>query len=88
VWPAVVESIIRTHRGVAQVAVAGREDPEWGQRVVAWVVPTRDGPVPSLAELRDLVRHQLAAFAAPQELELVSGLPTTPIGKVVRSRLR
>jgi O-succinylbenzoic acid--CoA ligase len=87
VWPAAVESILRTHAGVAQVAVAGRDDPEWGQRVVAWVVPHPDRPPPTLAELRDLVRSQLAAFAAPRELELVSGLPTTAIGKVVRSRL-
>jgi O-succinylbenzoic acid--CoA ligase len=87
VWPAAVEAILRTHRGVAQVAVAGRPDAEWGQRVVAWVVPGPDGP-PTLSELRDLVRNQLAAFAAPRELEVVAALPTTALGKVVRSQLR
>jgi o-succinylbenzoate---CoA ligase len=88
VWPAAVEAVVRTHPGVAQVAVAGRDDPEWGQRVVAWVVPRSEGPTPTLAELRELVRSQLAPFAAPRELELVERLPATAIGKVVRSQLR
>ena len=88
VWPAAVEAIVRLHPGVAQVAVAGRRDPEWGQRVVAWVVPRPEAAAPTLDELRGLVRDQLAAFAAPRELELVERLPTTTIGKVVRSQLR
>ncbi len=45
VWPDVVERILMAHPGVAEVAVWKRPDPEWGERVVAWVVPTDDGPV-------------------------------------------
>lgn len=87
VWPATVEAILRRHPGVAQVAVAGRDDPEWGQRVVAFVVASPGGPVPTLDALRGMVSDELAAFAAPRELELVESLPTTAIGKVQRSRL-
>jgi O-succinylbenzoic acid--CoA ligase len=88
VWPAQVERLIRGHPGVADVAVAGRSDPEWGQRVVAWVVPAPGRPAPSLVELRATVADGLAAFAAPKELVVVDCLPVTSNGKVRRDRLR
>ena len=51
VWPDLVERVLIAHPGVAEVAVWKRSDPEWGERVVAWVVPSDDAP--SLDELRD-----------------------------------
>lgn len=82
VWPAAVERVLRTHPGVAEVAVAGRPDPEWGQRVVAWVVPTDPGAPPVLDDLRAHVKEALPAYCAPRELVLVADLPRTPSGKV------
>lgn len=87
VWPAMVEPILAGHPGVAEVAVAGRPDREWGQRVVAFVVPAAGQDPPRLEELRHLVRSQLAGFAAPRELVLVDRLPKTAIGKVQRGLL-
>lgn len=87
IWPAPVEAAIRAHPGVTEVAVAGRPDPEWGQRVVAWVVPTDPSSPPSLSELRDLVGERLARFAAPRQLVLTESLPRTSIGKVRRDEL-
>jgi O-succinylbenzoic acid--CoA ligase len=87
IWPGPVEDVLRTHPGVADVAVAGRPDPEWGERVVAWVVPTAGGPPPTLDQLRSLVRDELAAYAAPRELIVVATLPRTSIGKVRRALL-
>lgn len=87
VWPAPVEAILRQHTGVAQVAVAGRPDPEWGQRIVAWVVPAAGTDPPTLDQLRELVKGQLAAYAAPRELRLTDSLPTTSIGKIRRQAL-
>ena len=85
VWPVAVEAVLAEHPKVAEVAVVGRPDPEWGQRVVAIVVPAGDQP--SLDELRAWVRERVAPWAAPKELELVATLPRTGIGKVRRSAL-
>jgi O-succinylbenzoic acid--CoA ligase len=85
VWPTPVERILERLPSVFQVAVAGRPDPEWGQRVVAWVVPS--GDIPSLEELRDAVKAELPAYAAPKELVLVRELPRTALGKVRRNLL-
>jgi O-succinylbenzoic acid--CoA ligase len=69
------------------VAVAGRPDPEWGQRVVAWVVPRRPATPPTLASLRRLAKDALPAYYAPKELVLVTGLPKTAAGKTRRAQL-
>ncbi len=87
VWPDAVEQVLDGHPGVAEVAVVGRPDPEWGQRVVALVVPADPAAPPTLAELREAVHAELPAYAAPQELELVAALPRTSLGKLARARL-
>jgi O-succinylbenzoic acid--CoA ligase len=86
VWPEAVEQALRAAPGVADVAVAGVDDPEWGQRVVAFVVPLA-GEVPSLNSLRAVVRSILPAFMAPRELRLVDSIPRTALGKPARHRL-
>jgi len=88
VWPIAVERILRQHPGVDEVAVSGRPDPEWGEQVVAFVVPADAAAPPALEELRALVRAELAAYAAPKELVLLSCLPKTPTGKLRRGALR
>jgi O-succinylbenzoic acid--CoA ligase len=87
VWPEAVESVLRTHPAVAEVAVAGRPDPEWGARIVAYVVPAEAVDPPHLDDLRGHVKETLPAFAAPRELVLVPSLPRTALGKVRRSAL-
>jgi O-succinylbenzoic acid--CoA ligase len=87
IWPAPVEEALRAHPGVAEAAVAGRPDPEWGQRVVAWVVPRDPSSPPSLAALREVVSERLAPYAAPKELVITDALPRTAIGKVRRGQL-
>jgi O-succinylbenzoic acid--CoA ligase len=88
VWPHAVEAAIAAHPSVSEVAVGGRPDPEWGDRVVAWVVPTNPAEPPDLASLRTFVADQLPAYAAPRELVLVGRLPRSAIGKVARQELR
>lgn len=82
VWPEPVEAVIATMPSVAEVAVAGVPDAEWGQRVTAWVVP--QGDAPSLAAVRRHVIDQLPAFCAPKELHVVDSLPRTALGKIQR----
>jgi O-succinylbenzoic acid--CoA ligase len=84
VWPAAVEAVLRRHPSVAEVAVGGRSDPEWGERVVAWVVPRTGAVAPTLEGLRAMVKEELAPWAAPRDLVLVESLPKTATGKVRR----
>jgi O-succinylbenzoic acid--CoA ligase len=88
VWPEEVERVLSAHPKVAEVAVAGRPDPEWGAHVCAFVVPaTMDGP-PTLEELRSHAAERLARFKLPRELRLVPAIPRTSTGKVRRGELR
>ncbi|MBI2709487.1 MAG: AMP-binding protein [Actinobacteria bacterium] len=84
VWPGPVEAVIATHPAVAAVAVVGRRDPDWGERVVAVVVPRTGVARPSLDALRDHVKATLPPWCAPRSLELVDALPRTALGKVRR----
>ena len=85
VWPQAVEAVLSEHPGISDVAIAGRPDTEWGQTVVAYVVP--NGDPPSLDELRDHVKASLPAFNAPRVLILVDVVPRTALGKIVRTSL-
>jgi O-succinylbenzoic acid--CoA ligase len=80
VAPQAVEAALREHPEVADAVVFGRPDEEWGQRVVAAVVPA-DGARPSLAALRPWVTERLGAPAAPWELHTIVAVPTLHTGK-------
>jgi O-succinylbenzoic acid--CoA ligase len=84
VWPAAVERVLAEVPGVADVAVVGRPDPEWGRRVTALVVPTDPAAPPTLEDLRAAVKAVLPAHAAPRSLELVDAIPRTALGKIRR----
>ena len=89
VSPIAIETQLATATGVADVAVVGVEDAEWGQRVVACVVPTDSTTPPTLAALRDAGRAAgLRAAELPRELRFVATIPRTPGGKIIRTRLR
>jgi o-succinylbenzoate---CoA ligase len=87
VRPEDVEAAIRGHPAVAEVAVAGRDDPRWGRRVVAFVVATDPSAPPSLNELRDFAAGRLPRSQAPREVVIVDDLPRTAAGKLRRSAL-
>jgi o-succinylbenzoate---CoA ligase len=87
VSPTEVERVLAAHPGVADVCVAGRPDPEWGQRVVAFVVPAAPADPPALDELRAFARGELAAPKLPREVVVVAAIPRTPGGKPLRRLL-
>lgn len=87
VWPQEVEAALHAHPKVAEIAVGARPDPEWGQRVVAFVVPADPADPPTLEELREAASRRLPRHKAPRELVLLPELPRTVPGKLRRSAL-
>jgi O-succinylbenzoic acid--CoA ligase len=87
VSPTEVERVLAAHPAVADVCVAGRPDPEWGQRVVAFVVAAEHGEPPTLADLRAFAREELPAAKLPREVVLLPAIPRTPGGKALRRLL-
>lgn len=87
VWPEPVEAILRQHPAVADVAIAGTPDVEWGQLVTAYVVPVDRARPPTLDDLRALVKAHLAAFNAPRRVVIVDEVPRTALYKVKRAHL-
>jgi o-succinylbenzoate---CoA ligase len=83
---AVVETLL-SHPEVVDAAALGREDEEWGEVVVAAVVPRDRGVPPTFAELREHVMTQRPAAFAPQEITVVEAIPRGPLGKVPRAVL-
>jgi acyl-CoA synthetase (AMP-forming)/AMP-acid ligase II len=86
IYPREVEEALMTHPGVQAVAVVGRPDPEWGEAVVAFVVPA-EAP-PTVEELDRACIERIARFKRPKEYHLVEALPTNNYGKVLKRELR
>jgi O-succinylbenzoic acid--CoA ligase len=76
-----VADVLSAHPDLADVAVTGVDDPVWGHRLVAVVVPRRVGRAPSLAELREWSADRLPAAARPRGLVVVAALPRLGSGK-------
>ena len=78
-----VEDVLRTHPAIAECAVVGIEDPVWGQRVAAAIVPA-PGHRPDLKSLRAWGKTQMAVYKVPSRALLVDALPRNPMGKVTK----
>jgi long-chain acyl-CoA synthetase len=89
IYPAEIEAVLMEHAAVADVAVFGLPDDEWGQRVQAVVEPAAGAPPADIlrAELLALSRQRLAAFKLPRGISF-DALPRTDAGKIARSRVR
>jgi fatty-acyl-CoA synthase len=87
VFPREVEDLLADHEAVADVAVIGVEDEEFGQRLKAFVVASGELEI-SPDDLRAHVKAHLAAYKAPREIEFLEELPRNATGKVLKRELR
>ena len=84
--PAELEDVLIEHAHVRDVAVVGVEDPQWGQAIVAVVVPAV-GTDPDPEELREHVRKSLRGSRTPDRVVFRDELPTNATGKVLRREI-
>ncbi|MDB5577840.1 MAG: acyl-CoA synthetase (AMP-forming)/AMP-acid ligase [Bradyrhizobium sp.] len=87
VYPAEVESLLFDHPAIANVAVIGRADEKWGERVVAVAVLKR-GEWLDLPGLQAFCDGRLARYKTPREFHVVNALPLNGAGKVLKTTLR
>lgn len=86
VYPVEIENLLTSRADVADAAVIGVADPDFGQRLKAFVVPA-DGAELDAEQLRDFVKANLARYKVPKEIVFLPELPRNPTGKVVRAKL-
>ena len=87
VYPAEVEACLVGHPDVADVAVIGVPDAEWGETVKAVVVP-RPGAAPSAEELIAWCRDRIADYKRPRSVDFVKELPRDQAGKLLKRKIR
>ncbi|HEU0012870.1 MAG TPA: acyl-CoA synthetase [Longimicrobium sp.] len=78
-----IEEVLRTHPAIAECAVVGVEDVDWGERICA-AVELRDGAALALPDLQAWARGHLAPYKLPRDLRAVAALPRNAMGKVTK----
>jgi long-chain acyl-CoA synthetase len=87
VYPREVEEVLYTRPEVLECAVVGLPDPEYGERVTAFIVPRKGHHIDPIS-LRDYLKAHLAAFKVPKEYITVEDLPKNGAGKVLKREIR
>jgi acyl-CoA synthetase (AMP-forming)/AMP-acid ligase II len=85
--PGEIEDVLLDHPDVAEAAVVGVPDLQWGERIVAYVV-ARPGAAVTEADLQSLVRGRLRSTCMPERVTFVDALPYSETGKLLRRVLR
>ena len=89
VYPAEVERVLLDHPAVSQAAVVGKPDEVFGEKVIAFIVPTQsDSPDQATDQIKQYAQDNLANYKVPQQITFVQELPRNPSGKILKTRLR
>jgi malonyl-CoA/methylmalonyl-CoA synthetase len=81
-----IEEVLRTHPSVSDCCVVGIDDDEWGELVVAAIVPKNDNT--DLTELNAWMRTQMPAYKTPRQYKLIPELPRNAMGKVTKNDVK
>lgn len=87
VYPAEVEAALHDHPAIADLAVVGVPDEEWGKRVHAVIQPADPAHPPAVADLDAWARERITSYKVPKTYEIVAELPRNEAGKIRRSAL-
>ena len=86
VYPRALENALSAHPDVAENAVVGVPDEQFGRRLAAFVVPRSQSDV-GIPALREYLKDKVSRFEQPRDIHLVDSIPRNPAGKVIRKEL-
>jgi long-chain acyl-CoA synthetase len=87
IYPKEVEDVLYARPEVEECAIIGLPDPEWGEKVTAFIV-ARPGEKVDPEALKTFLKSRISAFKVPKEFRAVSELPKSPAGKILKRQLR
>ena len=87
VYPREIEEILYTFPEIAECAVIGLPDREWGERVTAMLIPAT-GCTIDVDKLKSALKTRLSAYKVPKEYNIVEELPKSPSGKILKRNIR
>lgn len=87
IYPAEIEEVLYGHPDVYDVSIIGTPDPNWGEKIVAYVVPKKNKKVRE-ENIIDYVGKRLASYKKPKEVIFIDEIPYTPSGKQLKRVLR
>jgi acyl-CoA synthetase (AMP-forming)/AMP-acid ligase II len=85
-YPSEIEGVLGDHPEVSEVVVVGAEDPDFGERPVAFVVP-KQGSAITPGDVDSFARRKLSRFKVPRDVVILEELPRNALGKVLRREL-
>jgi fatty-acyl-CoA synthase len=86
VFPAEIENLLTAHVGIAEAAVIGVPDPEFGQRLRAYLVPASGASIDA-DMVQQYVKANLARYKVPRDVVFIDAMPRNPAGKIVKRQL-
>jgi long-chain acyl-CoA synthetase len=87
IYPAEIEAVLHEHPGVFDAAIIGAKDPDWGEKVVAYVVPEEGWKI-TKEDIMEYVAGKLASYKKPSEVIFLREIPYSPSGKQLKRLLR